>query len=315
MRTALLIPEKVSPWTPPLHNALRDEFGADVYVVPDRGPLPDLALYDVIISRLKFRHLAAMDSLDWGSSTAFKVHWDEDGFWDGLWYDERRKGLWSENIPRLGFDVLAVTGARTQEYFAEKGLQTFLVHKGFASESFRDEQQSRERTLAMYGQDYPSRILARHRLSRAGVPLRQIDVPFEELPRALGSSLAALSCTLDANIRGNVQSGWLLRLFPAALIRTAAGPEPMLKFFESAACGCATFVDYAPDLEDLGFVDNVHAIFFRDIDELVDKALTYFDSPERLREIGARGAVLCAERHTWQNRAAELRRCITAAMA
>ena len=307
MRTALLIPTKVSAWTPPLHASIRTEFAADVHAVPADGLLPDLSSYDLVISRLKFRHLAAMGPIDWGACSAFKVHWDEDGFWDGLWSDPRHRALWSENLPLLGFDLLVVTGERTKDYFEQRGFRTALVHKGFPLGVFSDGDGPRDPSIATYGQDYLSRVLARRRLERARIPIRSIKVPFDGLAAELRGSLAALSCTLDARIVGGRRLEGLARRFPTAFIRTSPGPEPMLKFFESAASGCATFTDSSPDLEDLGFVDGENAIIFADIDDLIDKARTYFEQPHLLRRIGTLGAELCRVRHSWDTRAQELR--------
>jgi spore maturation protein CgeB len=84
----------------------------------------------------------------------------------------------------------------------------------------------------------------------------------------------------------------------------------MLKLFESAASGCATFCDWTPDLDYLGFVDGENIIVFRDFDELVEKARYYLAQPDELRRIGSNGAALALERHTWKHRAIELRQVL-----
>lgn len=309
MRTALLVPSRPSSWTPPIHEAIRDEFSADIIALAPDDRLPDLREYDLVISRLKFRHLAAMasDRLDWGDSPAFKVHWEEDGFWDGLWSDPSYQGLWTRHLPRLGFDLLVVTGLRTRDYFEDRGIVTRVVHKGFPGGRFRDHEGRREPSLAMYGQDYLARSAARRRLTRGGLPVHRLKAPFDRLPDELRQHLAALVCTLDATVVGGRRLRRIAEIAPSLMVRTAPGPEPMLKLFESAASGCATFTDATPDLEHLGFIDGSTAVVFEDIDDLVAKAEHYFQYPDLLRSIGRAGAELCAQRHTWINRARELR--------
>lgn len=307
MRTALLVPETPSPWTPPLFAALVNEFNAEVFPVAPRGPLPGLRGFDLVISRLKFRHLASMETIDWGDSASFKVHWEEDGFWDGLWSNPIHRGLWSDHFPRLGFDLLVVTGRRTEEYFLDRGIPSIVVHKGFDGERFTDHGRNRKHSIVMYGQDYASRILAQHGLESANHSVVRVKVPFERLSDELNNYLAALACTLD----GRVVPGALFRRvagwFPRTFIRTGPGPEPMLKFFESASSGCATFTDYSPDLAELGFVDGKNALIFSDVDDLVEKADYFMAQPDRLREIGRLGAAHCVEGHTWVTRAFQLR--------
>jgi len=315
VRTALLVPDPPSPWTPPLFEAIGSEFDARIFRLARTDPLPDLSDFDLIISRLKFRHLAARTSLDWGTSRGFKVHWDEDVFWDGLWSESPHRELWTRSFPQLGFDALVVTGQRSQEYFSRTGTPTVVVHKGYAEGMFRDDDGDRTPTMAMYGAPYLSRILAKRRLSTGGIPLAYVQASFADLASELNRHLASLVCTLDASSTLPPFLRGIAHRWPERFVEVGPGPEPMLKLFESAASGCATFTDWSPDLEPLGFQDGVNAILYRDIDELVEKSTFYFQDPSRLREIGRRGAVLCRERHTWGVRARELRSALEPLMA
>lgn len=307
MKTALLVPDPPSSWTPPIFAACAAEFSAEVFALTPGQPLPDLRSFDLVVSRLKFRHLAAMESIEWHGIEALKIHWDEDGFWDGLWSQSTHRGLWSENWARLGFDHLVVTGYRAQTYFLERGIPASVVHKGFSANDFDDFGGHRRPGLAMYGQEYPSRILARKSLTRAGLTVRRLDAPYKRLCEALNGWVAALVCTLDARVRGGKRLEPIAQTFPRLVVHEGPGPEPMLKLFESAASGCATFTDASPDLADLGFIDGETVIIYEDIDQLVDKARFYLGDVARLRAIGRRGSILCRERHTWEARASELR--------
>ena len=310
MRTALLVPDPPSSWTPPIFAALEAEFSAETFALAPGQPLPDLSGFDLVLSRLKFRHLASMKSIHWHGTGALKVHWDEDGFWDGLWSRSTFQGLWSEHWARIGFDHLVVTGSRAQEYFLERGIPTSTVHKGFSAYDFADVDGHRHRGLAMYGQEYPSRVLARKSLMRAGLPVGHLDVPYARLSEALNSWVAALVCTMDGRVLGGERFEPMARRFPHLFVRTRPGPEPMLKLFEAAASGCGTFTDASPDLAELGFVDGETAIIYEDIDELVDKARHYFSDLDALRTIGRQGSSLCRDRHTWEARARSLRALI-----
>jgi len=306
-KVAVLVPKKPSSWTRALHNALEVTFSADVYHLGPAQPLPNLSAYSLVISRLKFRHLAAYERLDWGDCTGMKVHWDEDGFWDALWTDPIHHGLWSKNFPRLGFDLLVVTGARARDYFLQRGIPTEIVHKGFDPGTFHAADVPRKNVIAMYGEHYTSRLLAARGLERAHIPVEHFKVPFTQLAPVLNTYLSSLICTLDVQIRGGTLGRRLSQRVPSLVRGTLPGPEPMLKLFEAAAVGCAPYTDYSPDLEGLGFIDGVTAIIFRDIPELVVKAQHYRDRPEEVRDIGARAAELVANKHTWQHRADALK--------
>jgi hypothetical protein len=301
-RVALLVPEKPSSWTPPLHDVLQRSYGADRYSLGPSDPFPDLCGYDIVLSRLKFRHLASRLTIDWGGCTGLKVHWDEDGFWDGLWTESPYRGLWSDNISRLGFDLLVVTGVRAQEYFRQRGIATEVVHKGYDPVAFVDRDVPRRDAIAMFGQDYRSRTLAKRALVRSGVVVEHVKAPFPRLSSTLNTYLSALICTLDVDIRGGAVGRHFARRVPSLVRGTLPGPEPMLKLFEVAASGCAPYTDFSPDLEELGFIDGVTAIVYQDIPELVEKAGHYQRRPAELRQIGVRASALVAENHTWQHR-------------
>ena len=314
MRTALFVPDAPSAKKRPLHRTLEREFAATVFPLEPGAPFPDVTGFDLVISKLRFRHLAKMDGPSWGATSALRVHWDEDVFHDGLWDESEFRGLWSEWLPSLDFDLIVTTGQRSRDYLTDRGFAAAVVHKGFSEQYFFDEDQDRAVDIAMFGQEYRSRLLARRALTRAGVEVRQVQSPYEQLSDALNRSLASLSCTLDTTLRGGRIMAPLARRLPELLMRTGAAPEPMLKFFESAASGCAPFTDYSPDLEDLGFIDGDTAVVFTDIPELVEKAREYFATPDRLAAIGSQAATLAASRHTWRHRARELRAVVETLM-
>jgi len=310
--TALLVPDPPSSWTPPIHAALEQALEAEVVRVAPGVAMPGLGTYRRIVSRLKFRHLAALPEMGWAGSEDLKVHWDEDGFWDGLWTTSPYRGMWSEHIPRLGFNLLVVTGQRSLEHFQERGIPTALLHKGYDPAAFADAAGQRMDVIAMYGQDYPSRVAARSALVRAGIPVTRVKAPFSRLASTLNGYLSVLICTLDVTVRGGRLGRRFVDRVPGLVSGARPGPEPMLKLFEAAACGCAPFTDFSPDLSDLGFVDGETAIIYRDIDELVEKAQHYRKQPDELRMIGARAARLVAEHHTWSHRAEGLARILDA---
>ena len=315
MKTLVVIPgRKVSVWTPPMHDAWERGLPATVEAQRDDGSLPSFAGFDVVISRLKFRHLARMPAIDWSGFRGLRVHSDEDGFWDALWSTSPYRGQWQVHIPRHGFDLLVVTGMRTQEHFEACGIPTLLVHKAYDPRNFFDRGGPRTETLVTYGADYPARVIARQLLAREGIQVERVVRPFTELNAELNKHLACLVCTLDAPAPGGP-----LRRFNQRLRGTTPsvgpGPEPMYKLFESVASGCATFTDWSPDLEGLGFVDGVNAIFYRSLEELVEKTKYFLARPDELRRIGASGAALAQERHTWAVRTQTLRTGIESVLA
>ncbi len=307
MRTLVVIPDrKLSVFTPPMHEAWRTGLPATVAPQGPDGSLPSFAQFDVVISRIKFRHLARMSTIDWSDFTGLRVHSDEDGFWDALWSTSPYAGQWQVHIPRHGFDVLVVTGMRAQEHFEAIGIRTLLVHKAYDPANFHDLGQSRSESLVTYGADYPARVIARRLLAREGIDVQRVVAPFTELNRELNKHLACLVCTLDAPDPGGVFRRLRDRV-RRTVPRIGPGPEPMHKLFESVASGCATFTDWSPDLEGLGFIDGENAIFYRTLEELIEKAKHYLARPDELRRIGAAGAVLAIERHTWDRRTIALR--------
>lgn len=307
MKTLVVIPNrKLSVFTPPMHEAWRVGLPATVLPQEEDGSFPPLADYDIVISRIKFRHLMRMPEIDWSGFGGLRVHSDDDGFWDALWSTSPYLGQWQTHIPRHGFDLMVVTGVRAHEHFQSLGIETIVVHKGFDPATFYDRRQPRSETLVMYGADYLSRVIARDHLARAGVKVQRISAPFEQLNDELNRHLACLVCTLDApTLNRGVRSVWdrMLRRTPDI----APGPEPMHKLFESAASGCATFTDWSPDLEQLGFVDGQNIIIYRSIEELVEKARHFLTRPDELRRIGAAGSELARSRHTWEKRTEVLR--------
>ena len=311
MRTLLIVNagQRSQRWSRAFEDAIEQRFDADIVQFEDEWP--DCTGYDIVLSRVKSRRLFQLDSLGWRGFSGLRVHIDEDTCQDSHWTHSNHVGAWRRAIPRLGFELLVTTGQRPNESFREAGLATILVHKGFDPEQFSDLDGARGDGLLAYGADYPSRILARASLQRRGVQVVRKTIPYSDLGKELNLHLWALVGTMDADIVGGRIGKKLMTRFPRLLIRPRPGPEPMLKLFESAASGCAPVVDWTPDLAGLGFIDGDTAITYRDVTELVEKALGYAERPSQLRAIGQRAAILSKSRHTWDHRALQLHRLIT----
>lgn len=313
MRTLLVIPDRkdLGKATTPMFNAWVSGLPATIRPADEGRAFTDLSGFDVVLSRMKFRRLAELETIDWGSFEGLRVHSDFDAFNDEFWRASRHRGQWRVHIPRHQFDYLVVTGMRAQEHFESLGIRTILSHKAYDPALFFDEGQSRSHTIVMYGAEYQARILAREALTRAGHRVQRVEAPITQLSSELNRHLAALVCTLDAT---PLERSWLsFRHFHRGW-DILPGPEPMLKLFESVAAGCATFTDYSEDLDGLGFVDGENVIIYRDIDELVEKVHHYMAEPQELSRIGRAGARLASERHTWEVRTQQLRGHLEAAL-
>lgn len=267
-------------------------------------PLPPLTRYDAVVYWPSLKNLVGVDALPWEGFQGLRVLFDTDAFQDyGGWWGSSYVGEWTRVLRRLSFDLIVVTGKRSLAHFLDGGFDADVVHKGYSPERFRDLGLGR-RGLAHYGTAYLARRSMLRRLDNAGIPVTQIRAGYLELNEQLNSSLSALVCNMPGKLILPGRLGKIhQRVAPGALIRTGEAPEPMAKNFESSGAGCAVFMDYADDLEGLGFKDGETAIIYRDFDELVDKLRYWQPRPSELRRIGVAASDLCRSRHTFSQRA------------
>lgn len=289
----------------PLRAAVEQEFDLD-RVAWTAGPWPDGRSYDAVISFAKFRHLLSAPDLDWHGSSGLRVHYDWDALHDAHWSHSPYAGAWAPTISRHRFDLLITTGMRSRDHLRSCGVTTETVHKGF-DPAISDLGLERFKTFGTFGHEYPARVLMRTELRRAGIDAQFFHVPFSALGTTLNEYLAVLMCTFDARLRFRAIGRRLYRHLPRTFVVTGAAPEPMGKFFEVAAAGTAPLVDWTPDLELLGFRDGENAVIYRSLDELIEKALHYRERPEELRTVGRAAGRLAREKHSWTQRARELR--------
>lgn len=294
--------------TRPFVSALAAE--VDVLVAPwVDGPWPVVRDADVVISFVKFRHLLRAQDISWGSFDGLRVHYDWDAFADAHWHGSPYAGTWAPTLRRQGFDLTVTTGLRARDGLRGQGIDAETIAKA-ADPAIRDLGLARPFLYGTFGVNYPSRALMKLELRRAGIEVNAFKVPFVELGAMLNQHVAVLTCTLEARLRLPALGRRLYHRAPRAFVDPGDAPEPMGKFFESAAAGAAPFVDWTPDLDGLGFVDGENAIVYRNLKELIECARDYRDDVDALRRIGRSAGELVARDHTWTNRAREFRQLI-----
>lgn len=88
-----------------------------------------------------------------------------------------------------------------------------------------------------------------------------------------------------------------------------------VRYWELAAQGCMLLSDRLPILIPHNFEDGVHAVFFDDLGELVDKLEYYLHQPEESRRIAEAGRLHFQRYHTNRARAAQLLGRVEAVLA
>lgn len=271
-----------------------------------RGGELDVQRFDAVVFFVKFRHLRLRDSIAWRGFGGLRVLMDHDAFMDFVgWSGTAYRNEWTRHTPRLGFDMAVVSGSATADHLAEQGIEVAVVHKGVETGRFHDDGLPR-RGMAHYGTAYRSRAAMLRRMRSAGVEVARVAVPYLQLNQMLNRFESAIVCNMGADVRFGKLGRAIERVRPGTLLTLHESPEPMLKNFEAAAAGCATFMDHVDDLAELGFVDGDTAVIYRDVDELIERSRHYRDRPDELLAIGSAGAALCKERHGWDRRAQAL---------
>lgn len=82
-----------------------------------------------------------------------------------------------------------------------------------------------------------------------------------------------------------------------------------MRLFECLATGTPMMTSYEPYLHELGLECNVHHtnyLFYKNVDDLIEKIEVQLTQPQRLTEIGRAGAALANERHTYEHRAQQV---------
>jgi hypothetical protein len=271
--------------------------------------LPALGDFDAVVFFVKFRQLRLADSIAWRGYDGLRVLMDHDAFMDyttwSYFFGTTYRGEWTQHIRRLGFDLAVVSGTATAEHLARQGLDAEVVHKAVATNQFFDARAVRS-GIGHYGSPYRSRAAMLRRMAKQGIAIKQISSPYLELNSALNALQSVIVCNMGASVRFGKMGRAIERIRPGDALVIHPAPEPMLKNFEAAAAGCATFMDDVADLQELGFVDGQNAIIYRDFDDLRDRLVHYAERVDKLESIGSAGALLCSERHSWDHRAALL---------
>ena len=259
--------------------------------------------FDAVAFFLKARYLLNGPPLPWKDYSGLKVILDHDALQDYCsGFGTRHLGLWTANIPRLGFDLAVVSGNATASHLSDNGIDAVTLHKGFAQERFRPLGRTRA-GICSFGTPYRARSAMFRTVTNAGIPLVDSSAPYSDLNESLNQYQATLVCNMGAEVRWGKLGRAIERYRPGTLLKLIAAPEPMIKNFEAAASGCAVFMDDVEDLDELGFIDGHTAIIYRDFSELIDKLDYWLSRPSQLERIGLAAAELCAERHTWRYRA------------
>lgn len=291
-----------------IDGLLGDDGFLDRYEIDNSWTFPSLAEYSAVILFVRFTELIERSSIPWGEFSGLRVLLDQDSFQDfTTWYGPNPlNGKWSWALRHYGFDLLICSGARSAEYFNERGIRAAVLHKAYNASLFSPLRQPRA-GLCHYGSPYLARRRMIRRLSTAKIQVDRVSAPYELLNETLNAYAGVVICNMTGSLRLGRVGAHIEHRFPGTLIRTGSAPEPMIKNFEAMAAGCCVFMDRTPDDHALGFRDGENCVIYEDLDALVASLDAYANDQQRLESIGERGALLVRERHTWQHRGQELR--------
>lgn len=286
--------------------AILDQLDAEFLPVEDGWPAGSLFRgFDRVVYFVRFRDLAVEPPVDWGSFSGSRVMVDHDAYnnYPDLGQAQGLLGQWPVEFRRHRFDLLICSGREVTERLCRDDINARWVPKGYDPALFHDEQGERN-GWCTFGTLWRARAAMFTRIRSADVALQRLSVPYEQLGTELNRFIACIVCNMGAKVRLGKLGRFANRRWPGILTEMLPGIEPMIKNFEAAAAGCAVFADWIPELEQLGFIDGENVVFYRDLDELVEKVRDADD--QRLRIIGSAGATLAASRHTWRHRAEQI---------
>ncbi|MFO1017926.1 MAG: glycosyltransferase [Hyphomonadaceae bacterium] len=278
---------------------------ADGVLARSDGPVA-LARYDAVIVFVAFKALRTAPVLQWGGFGGLRVLLDHDIIQNySDIFDPTLQGAWSEVFDRHLFTSVVTSGGAVRARLENDGIAADWVAKGFEPSRFADEDGARA-GIVTYGSAYACRVLAERAVRDAGLPLTRVEMtPYPELGAVLGRYLACMAVSSDLDVPVSARAG-LNDVLPAA-VPMRPGLEPMAKFFESAGAGCCPIADDMEDLAVLGFRDGETVLSFRSHAELAEKLRLWFETPEKVRALGAAAARLAHAGHTWAHRARALR--------
>lgn len=268
----------------PVMEMFEQFFDVTWFYIDDHGwpshvsAIPEYNKQDGIIWFVGFKHLLCKQRrpFDWGQYFGCRIMYDFDSYQNySRFASVKYHGRWPDVFRLHNFDTLICTSKQTSEAFCEDGINAVWIPKAFDEKRFRNKGRKR-RGLCYFGRKYPVRMTMLDVLEKAGIPANQFRCSFFSLADYLNQYKACVMYN---------------------------GPEPMQKFFESAASGCVPVCNNLAELRDLGFRDGKTMVTYFSFDELVQKMQYYLRKPELLYEIGAASAQLAADCHTWNHRA------------
>ena len=280
------------------------------------GLPPGAEHYDAVVTYVRFRELRELPTFDWGRFSGLRVLWDEDALQEftSPFGDAPYEGQWSATFKRLRFDRLICTGRKAADVLSSRGVAALVVPKGYDPAYFHDLGLTRQGN-AHYGVKYRARAAMLRVLRNAHIEVTDVHAGYTELNAALNRFQTVLVCNMMSRVCFGSLGKAVERVRPGTALILEQAPEPMIKNFEAMASGACVFMDRAPDLADLGFVDGVNCLIYDSFDDLIDKIREYEQNPSDLRRIGAAGAQFVAGAHTLDHRARELTRLLEQELA
>jgi hypothetical protein len=297
-----------------MFEALHRRFDVTTILVDDGWPrvmssIPSYDGFDACLWFVRFRELIDQPAFSWGDFRGVRIMYDWDAYQNAnLLGGNRFLGRWPEVFRRNEFDVLVCTGREVRDNLRSEGVDAHWIPKGADIERFRPLKRPRD-GFCYFGERYLSRAAMLDYLRRHRVKVDTFRCSYFDLNDRLNAYAACLVCNMVGRVPPGLPS-LLNRLFPSRFITHEIAPETMAKNFEVAAAGCVGFADFHPEFDELGFHDGETLVTYRSFDELLDKIADYRRRPDALAAIGARGARLVRERHTWDHRAEQLEHLI-----